>query len=497
MNSSAHISQLENIQRREFLKRATALSMAGSAAPFALSLSAMGEAAASNATDYKALVCIFLYGGNDHDNTFIPFDNASYASYQSLRNLNNIDSDRPQDSIYLASDKLTVLNPVSGQNTGRQYAVQSAMSDVANLFQAGHLGVQLNVGPLVKPTNKAQFIAAQPGDLPPKLFSHNDHFTLWQSGTLNGVEGTTKGWGGRLGDIFLRNNGFNSNAHFTCINANGNAVFLSGSNVFSYQVTGSGPIPINSVGNALSVYGSSDCRNALQSLLKPGTTPSHWMEKEWARIVSSSIDNQKIASDGIANFSSTDSFFQTDTLSAQMNIIAKLIGAAATPVSALGVKRQVFFAALGGFDLHDNLMNNHKDLLQKVNDAMYSFYQATEQLGIADQVTTFTASDFGRTLSSNGDGSDHGWGSHHMVMGGAVDGGKFWGTAPDLSTTDNALNGPDTVGQGRLLPSTSVDEFAAALARWMGVSPSDLITVLPNYANFLNRTPLPIFKAIS
>ena len=221
------------------------------------------------------------------------------------------------------------------------------------------------------------------------------------------------------------------------------------------------------------------------------------MEKEWARIVSSSIDNQKIASDGIANFSSTDSFFQTDTLSAQMNIIAKLIGAAATPVSALGVKRQVFFAALGGFDLHDNLMNNHKDLLQKVNDAMYSFYQATEQLGIADQVTTFTASDFGRTLSSNGDGSDHGWGSHHMVMGGAVDGGKFWGTAPDLSTTDNALNGPDTVGQGRLLPSTSVDEFAAALARWMGVSPSDLITVLPNYANFLNRTPLPIFKAIS
>ena len=495
MNSSAHISQLENIQRREFLKRATALSMAGSAAPFALSLSAMGEAAAANATDYKALVCIFLYGGNDHDNTFIPFDTASYASYQSLRNLNNTDTQRPQDSIYLSSDKLTVLNPVSGQNTGRQYAVQSAMSDVANLFSAGHLGVLLNVGPLVKPTTKAQFTAAQTGDLPPKLFSHNDQFTLWQSGTLNGVEGTTKGWGGRLGDIFLRDN--NSNAHFTCINANSNAVFLAGSSVFSYQVTGSGPIPINSVGNTLSVYGSSDCMNALQSLLKPGTTPSHWMEKEWVRMVTSSIDNQMNASNGIGNITFSDTLFKTDTLSAQMNIIAKLIGAAATPVSALGVKRQVFFAALGGFDLHDNLMNNHKDLLQKVNDAMYSFYQATEQLGIADQVTTFTASDFGRTLSSNGDGSDHGWGSHHMVMGGAVDGGKFWGTAPDLSTTDNALNGPDTVGQGRLLPSTSVDEFAASMASWMGVSPSDLITVLPNYTNFLNRTPLRIFKAIS
>ena len=493
MNSSAHISQLDGIQRREFIKRATALSMAGSAAPFALSLSAMGEAAAANATDYKALVCIFLYGGNDHDNTFIPFDTASYASYQSLRNLKNTDTERPQDSIYLASDKLTVLNPISGQNTGRQYAVQSAMSDVANLFSAGHLGVLLNVGPLVKPTTKAQFTAAQTGDLPPKLFSHNDQFTLWQSGTLNGVEGTTKGWGGRLGDIFLRNNS-NSNAHFTCINANGNAVFLSGSNVFSYQVTGSGPIPINSVGNTLSVYGSADCRNALQSLLKSGTAPSHWMEKEWARVVSSSIDNQKNASDGIANFSSIDGLFKTDTLSAQMNIIAKLIGAAATTGSALGVKRQVFFAALGGFDLHDNLMANHSGLLQKVNDAMNSFYKATEQLGIASQVTTFTASDFGRTMASNGDGSDHGWGSHHMVMGGAVDGGKFWGTAPDVSTPAKALNGPDSVGQGRLLPSTSVDEFAGTLARWMGVQDKDLTSVLPNINQFANRAAPAIFK---
>ena len=120
-----------------------------------------------------------------------------------------------------------------------------------------------------------------------------------------------------------------------------------------------------------------------------------------------------------------------------------------------------------------------------VNNAMNSFYKATVQLGIQNQVTTFTASDFGRTLSSNGDGSDHGWGSHHMVMGGAVDGGKFWGKAPDISTSANALNeGPDTVGQGRLLPSTSVDEYAAALARWMGVNETDLPTVLPNLNSF-------------
>ncbi|MEY3998283.1 MAG: hypothetical protein RLY60_1095, partial [Pseudomonadota bacterium] len=193
--------------------------------------------------------------------------------------------------------------------------------------------------------------------------------------------------------------------------------------------------------------------------------------------------------DGIASITaSLDSFFKTDTLSAQMKIIAKLIGAAAKTDSAMGVKRQVFFASLGGFDLHDNLMANHSGLLQKVNDAMYSFYKATEQLGVADKVTTFTASDFGRTLASNGDGSDHGWGSHHMVMGGAVDGGKFWGTPPVL-----ADDGQDSVGQGRLLPSTSVDELAGTLAKWMGVTDADMSSVLPNLNQFSNRVAPKIF----
>ncbi len=203
-------------------------------------------------------------------------------------------------------------------------------------------------------------------------------------------------------------------------------------------------------------------------------------------MIASSRTNQSIVSAGIKPVSLTTNF-QTDTLSAQLNIIAKLITAGAANGSSMGVKRQVFFASLGGFDLHDNLMANHSKLLKNVNDAMYSFYKATEELGLQNQVTTFTASDFGRTLSSNGDGSDHGWGSHHMVMGGAVDGKKFWGKAPVLADNDT-----DTVGQGRLLPSTSVDEFAASMARWMGVAPSDLNTVLPNYANF--STSPTLFK---
>ena len=214
-------------------------------------------------------------------------------------------------------------------------------------------------------------------------------------------------------------------------------------------------------------------------------------------MITSSLDNQAIVTSGINNMSGNsitgpkvtfNTGFATDSLSAQLKIIAQLI-AAASSGSNMAVKRQVFFASLGGFDLHDNLMANHSNLLKNVNDAMNSFYQATVQLGIENQVTTFTASDFGRTLASNGDGSDHGWGSHHIVMGGAVDGGKFWGAAPELS-----LDGKDTVGQGRLLPSTSVDEYAAALARWMDVSDTDLDTVLPNYKKkFSSKTSLPIF----
>jgi len=476
-----HMNQLPNIRRREFLRRSAALGITGAAGPLALSLSAMGEAAAADATGYKALVCIFLYGGNDHDNTFIPFDDASHSNYETFRNVGP--EEEKASRIYwekTATDSSKKLTPLSTLIDTRQYAVQPAMSNLASLFESGTLGVLLNVGPLAAPTTKQQYDAKTVA-LPPKLFSHNDQFSLWQSGTLDGVEGSTKGWGGRMGDIFLRGNNTENAAHFTAINASGNAVFMSGTNILPYQVSTSGPVAISSVGlgNNISVYGRESCKTAYYDLLKKASIPSHWMEKEWMRVLKSSLDNQAIVTAGINPETSFGNAFKSDPLSDQLKIIARLIEFASKSGSTLGVKRQVFFASLGGFDLHDNLMANHSRLLQYVNDAMSGFYAATKQLGVADKVTTFTASDFGRTLSSNGDGSDHGWGSHHMVMGDAVVGKKFWGAAPTL-----ADNGPDTVGQGRLLPSTSVDEFAAALARWMGVGESDLATVLPNYKAF-------------
>ena len=482
-----HINKVKTLQRREFLRRTAAIGLAGTASNLALSLAGIGEAAAqsSPADDYKALACVFLYGGNDHDNTFVPYDSTSHASYQTLRNVGEAAA-----NIYVPPSALTALS-ASGLPSGRQYAVQRAMGSLAALYESTKMGILLNVGPLAKPTTKNDYKYAKTGDLPPKLFSHNDQFSLWQSGVLEGAEGTTQGWGGRIGDLFL---GSDKKAHFTCINAAGNAVFMSGQNVLPYQVTSKGAVPIDSLTYSSGVYGIPACKTALGTLLK--VAPSHWMEKEWARMINSSIDNQKTVTNSLLTDPSFTTSFANDNLSAQLQIVARLIQAR----SNLAVKRQVFFVSLGGFDHHDGLKNAHAGangnggLLKMVNDAMNSFYKATEQLNIADQVTAFTASDFGRTLSSNGDGSDHGWGSHHMVMGGAVDGGKFWGNAPDLSTTEFALDGPDTVGQGRLLPSTSVDEFAAALARWMGVSDSDLATVLPNYARFSGKAPLPIFK---
>ena len=199
------------------------------------------------------------------------------------------------------------------------------------------------------------------------------------------------------------------------------------------------------------------------------------MESELNRVTARSIDLQSTLSGALAGGASISTAFATDALAQQLRMVARMIAAR----SSLGMTRQVFFVSVGGFDLHDNLTTRHPVLMQQVGGAMASFDNALQELGVADKVTAFTASDFGRTLSSNGDGTDHGWGSHHLVMGGAVKGGRFYGTAPSVS-----VNGPDDVGQGRLLPTTSVDQLASTLALWMGVPPSELRTVLPNVGNF-------------
>ena len=445
--------------RREFLKRASALSLSGVAAPFALNLAALGEAAAANATGYKALVCVFLYGGNDYANTVVPYDLPNYTLYNGQR-----------AAIALPRDSLagTVLNPTVMLADARQYALAPQLAGLVPIYDASKMAVLLNIGTLVQPTTKAQF-TAKSVPLPPKLFSHNDQQSIWQSSS---PEGSTSGWGGRMGDLFASSNG---NSTFTCVSAAGNAVFLSGQSAVQYQVTSNGSVPISAVKNPL--FGSTACSDALRAMVTAPRT--HLFEAEHARIMSRSITADSQLTLALAGNTPLATVFPSgNSLAAQLNMVARMIAAR----NNLGAKRQVFFVSLGGFDTHDGLVDDHPALLAQVGPALTAFYNATNELGIADQVTTFTASDFGRTLTTDGDGSDHGWGSMHFVIGGAVRGKAFYGTPPVV-----ANNGPDDVGQGRLLPSISVDQFGATLGTWFGVSDSELATVMPNLANYSTR----------
>jgi uncharacterized protein (DUF1501 family) len=326
--------------------------------------------------------------------------------------------------------------------------------------------VQLNVGPLIQPTTLAQYQSTNrvANPLPPKLFSHNDQQSIWQS---NGSEGSTIGWGGKLGDIALANASNTPNSLLTCISASGNAVFVAGRDALQYQISPNGAIRINAMGGPL--------RDAVNAIITRNS--SHVFENEYAVVTRRSMALEGIVNGALGGVTLATDFGTGNPLANQLKIVARLIGAGA----ALNVRRQVFFVSLGGFDNHNLLMQDHPTLMTRLNAAMSTFYAATVELGLANKVTTFTASDFGRTLSSNADGSDHGWGSHQFVMGGAVNGGRFYGTAPHVSIQTN-----DQVGQGRLLPSTSVDQFAATLARWFGCSATELPGILPNVVNFTN-----------
>lgn len=445
-----------DVSRRAFLRRASALSMMGAAAPWAFNLAAMADAAAATASDgslddYKALVCVFLQGGNDHANTIVPVDAASHALYSTARG---------GLALPLNSLQATALSPTRALPDGRQLALAPSLAPLKPLFDTGKLAVLLNIGPLVQPTTLADYTANRV-PLPPKLFSHNDQQSVWQA---YAQEGAQSGWGGRMGDLFMSGNG---KAVFTCVNVSGNAVYLSGDTAVPYILNPYGPFALQAADGAL--YGSAACAELFKRVVtQPSST--HVMAQMHAHVMRRAIDAQADLSQALkAAPALTTAFDGTNGLAVQLNMVARMIAAR----RLLGIKRQVFFVSLGGFDTHDKLNSQHPVLLAKVGQALKTFMDATTELGVARQVTTFTASDFGRTLSSNGDGSDHGWGSHHLVMGGAVQGGRFYGALPDAG-----LKGAQDIGQGRLLPTLAVDQLAGALAGWMGVGAVDQRTLI-------------------
>lgn len=493
-----------NASRRAFLQRAAALSSLGAAAtPLALNLAALGTASAQSAGDYKALVCIFLNGGNDAFNMVLPTDAASWQSYTTVRNqapdpicLRPVGTAPVGTAAIGSPDRLggvLPIDPIDPQ--GRSFALHPVMTGARDLFAAGRLAVLPNIGPLVRPTTKADYGNAG-FPRPMSLFSHNDQQAAWQ--TLS-AEGSTAGWGGRMGDLLMSGNG---NATFTAISAAGSAGWLAGRSVLQYQVSPSGGAMRIGGQGANSLYGSAGALASMRNVMRNARS-ADLLALDHAAVVGRSIDAEQMVSAALpaanqapydlpnttASMATSQLWYDTvsgtralNGLAQQLQMVARLIVARDT----LAVRRQVFFVTLGGFDTHDGQNRTHAELMSRLSHALAYFDGVLGAMGLRDSVTAFTASDFGRTFTSNGDGTDHGWGAHHLVAGGAVRGRNLYGTFPQLGLPDGrgGFQSPDQLGNGTLIPTTSVEQLGATLGRWFGLSDGQLMDVFPNLANF-------------
>lgn len=503
-----------NNARRTFLRNSSALA----AAPMALNLAGIGQAAAQSAgtdQDYKALVCLFLFGGNDHGNTLIPADTASFAGYRKARGNLAYFWDTPQ--IGLDSAPMPITNragtPLSNINTvrnlvmtpradrpvnpnmqGRQFSLAPPMAGLLPKFNSGKLAVMLNVGPLVEPITAAEYNNNRTGirngvarqiKIPPQIGSHNDQTAYWQSGAIEG--GATTGWGGQMADAVV--DSFNSGSPFTCMSLQGNTVFLSGNSALQYQVSRDGPVRFSPLRD--SIFGSASCADALGRIATGMMPMANLLASDHAAVTGRAIeigDALQSALDANSLTPSSALLNSTGDLGKQLAMVARIIKASA---SGLGVRRQVFFVGIGGFDTHSDLATTHPALIKNVADAMVAFHDQTVAMGMGANVTTFTASEFGRQFVSNGDGSDHGWGGMHFVLGDAVQGGALYGKPPSfVSDSPNSFTNSDHLfGTGFLVPTMPVEKIMAPLAQWMGVTdPAQLQQMFPNLSNF-SATP--------
>ena len=431
-------------------------------APWGLNLAAMTNAAAADGDDYKALVCLFLQGGNDPYNTVVSYDTASHRRYTAIRGTGST-------PIAIARSALSssVLIPQVPASEGRQFALHPQLSGMANLFNQRQAAVLFNVGPLVMPLTRQQYQSGDPRFVrPAKLFSHNDQQSIFQSAL---PEGATEGYGGSMGDLYYATNATPLMTSVSVVS--GNPVFLSGEQVSPYQMTERGAVPISPA-----VIEQAPASIALTELLQDRRT--HVLEDAYAQVLRFSIATNAVVSSALGNYQPQDG---ASYLSNQLRLVVRVAAARA----ALGMRRQVFYVRHSNYDTHGGQTAQHAQLLGELSGAVTDFHAAASAAGLADKMTLFTASDFGRTLASNGDGTDHGWGSHHFIVGGAVNGGSFYGRAPPVSVGNSSA--PEDqwhVGQGRLLPSTSVAQYMATLAAWFGVPANRLADVVPDLGNF-------------
>lgn len=450
---------MSKMNRRQFLKTGSAAAAATLAATPGLTYAqVIGGGAPFD--DYRALVCVFLFGGNDSFNMLVPRSAAEYNVYANSR-----------QNLRIPQEDLLPITPLT--QDGAQYGVHPTMASVQQLFESGAASFVTNVGPLIEPTTKDQFFNRSVS-LPPQLFSHNDQQDQWLS--LRG-RGTSKtGWAGRIADLIRSNVAGQQMA--TNASLSGSNMFQSADETSAYVMGPEGPQQFG--------YMSSDPADDLlyeQRLAFLRIVDAEYdsvYERGFADVQRRAVDAADTVYAAItspeANAITTP--FPQSQLGTQLNTVAKLIASR----DQLQMQRQVFFVATGGFDSHDNQEQDQPGLLANVSESIAAFYNATVELGISDSVTTFTQSDFGRTLTSNGDGTDHAWGGNQLLVGGSIVGQDIYGTYPLLQ-----IGGLDDVGGGRMIPTTSADQYAATLAKWFGIPDVDLDIVAPNIDNFLQR----------
>jgi len=419
-------------------------------------------ASAQTSQDYKALVCIFLFGGNDPNNMIVPLETSEYNQYAAVRDV--------ASGINIPASSFREIVPPS---LNRPFGVHRNLADLVPVWNKGHLAVLCNTGTLIAPMTRAQYLANSVAK-PLNLFSHSDQQAQWEA-SLSSTTSTT-GWGGRLADRTLAFNG--AAIYPMATSVTGSGLFINGATAEPIVLPSTGSFKVNGFNNSA----PSQARyNAMVDILNQDRDKA--LINSTSAVTSKAIQISTLIDPIISGASARiDRLFakQNANISKQLQRVAKIIEARGT----LGVRRQIFFCSLGGFDTHNGLINTQATLFTQLGTAMATFYKAIVRLGVESQVTTFTLSDFGRTLQpASGAGSDHAWGSHHLIMGGAVRGGDFYGQFPSL-----VLGGADDAGsEGRWIPSSSVDQYAATLAQWYGASTTDLPVILPNINNFASN----------
>lgn len=463
-----------NINRRRFLQ-------CGASASGLLTLGSLAgtlgilPARAANVNGYKAIVCLFMLGGLDGHDVVIPQDQGSYDAYADIRGpllqryaSSNGASSRARSNLL----PLSLLN--SGNFGGRAFGLPTEMASLHRLFEAGDAAIIGNVGPLIEPVTRELILDGQPR-LPKRLYSHNDQQSTWMS---SNPEGAQVGWGGKIADAAVAA-GANRTELFTAITTLGNELYLTGERVIPYQVGLDGAQPFNLL-NDLSYRRGTPEGERIYQLMRAhfgaaNFASSNLAERDVARLLAGTLSANELFNDSRESLQPLAAAFPRSFLGRQMRAIAETISLR----NVFGASRQVFFAAIGGFDTHSDQAGSLPNLLGDIDAAIGAFHAAMGELGVARDVTLFTASEFGRTLTINDDGTDHGWGSHQFVVGGGVQGRRIYGSVPPPT-----LEHTQDDGGGRLIPELAVDQLAGSLAGWFGLTAPEISAALPNLSNF-------------